>query len=139
MVKVVGTSFNIRSVNGNTEVIVETGIVEVSQKNRKVVLHPKEKVLIGNRDTALVKNQETDALYNYYRTNEFVCDNTPLWKLVEVLNEAYHVQIVIGRNELRNLPLTTTFSNESLDRILEVISITFNTKINRAGDRIIIQ
>lgn len=37
-VKVVGTSFNIKSFEGKTEVIVETGIVEVEKKNLKVML-----------------------------------------------------------------------------------------------------
>lgn len=135
-IKVVGTSFNVRSEGVETEVIVETGIVQVTRGGRTVELHPKEKVTVQQSDTALMKEAETEELYNYYRTREFVCDNTPLWKLVEVLNEAYDVNIVIDRSSLRNLPLTTTFSNESLDHILEVISMTFDITVTREGDTI---
>ena len=141
-VKVVGTSFNIRSENDLTEVIVETGIVQVMHFGHSVELRPGEKLTVPKKDTALVVQKENDQLYNYYRSREFVCENTPLWKLVDVLNKAYKANITIERPELKNLHLNTTFSNESLDRILEIISLTFNTyniKIEKQGDRIILR
>ncbi|HET7896861.1 MAG TPA: FecR domain-containing protein [Flavisolibacter sp.] len=137
-VKVVGTSFNIRSNNGTTEVMVETGVVDVIRKNKVLRLKPKEKAVV-QKDSAMYKTADTEQLYNYYRTHEFVCDNTPLWKLVAVLNEAYDAHIVIGRDALRSLPLTTTFNNESLDRILEIIRATFDITVIRQNDKIILQ
>jgi ferric-dicitrate binding protein FerR (iron transport regulator) len=136
-VKVIGTSFNIRTRNGTTEVIVETGIVEVIRKNNVLELRPKEKAVV-QKDSTMFKIAETDKLYNYYRTKEFVCDNTPLWKLVAVLNEAYNANIIIQKDALRSLPLTTTFNNESLDRILEIIHATFDITITRQNNQIIL-
>ncbi|MEO8764423.1 MAG: FecR domain-containing protein [Ginsengibacter sp.] len=138
-VRVTGTSFNIKNIHGNTEVIVETGVVQVIKKNRMVELRPAEKILVKKEDSTLVKENEAGNLYNYYRTKEFECDNTPLWRLVEVLNEAYDVNIVIGRNELRNLPLTTTFNNESLDNILGVIRQTFTISVTKTAGQIILR
>lgn len=139
IVTVLGTSFNIKSIDGNTEVIVESGSVQVKKKNKAITLQPKEKVIIAGQDTALHKEASTDKLYNYYRTREFVCDNTPLWKLVEVLNEAYQSNIVIENPGLRNLPLTTTFNNEELDNILNIISETFNISVERNANKIILK
>ena len=138
-VRVVGTSFNIRSENGSTEVIVESGKVEVIKNNRSVFLGPKEKILVDAADSVLQKETDKEQLHNYYRTNEFVCDNTPLWKLVSVLNDAYHVNITIARSELRQLPLDVTFSNESLDQILKVISMTLEIKVDTTGNKIILK
>jgi transmembrane sensor len=138
-IRVVGTSFNVRSENGRTEVIVETGIVQVMRKGKIVELKPKEKTSIDQQDSALVKETEKEQLYNYYRTKEFVCDNTPLWKLVQVLNEAYHANIIIGRDELKTLPISTTFSNESLDQVLEVIRLTFGIAVQKTQDKIILR
>jgi transmembrane sensor len=138
-VRVVGTSFNIRSENGATEVIVESGRVEVIKNNKSVMLGPKEKLLVKPVDSVLQKQTDKDQLYNYYRTNEFVCDNTPLWKLVEVLNDAYHADIVIARQELRSLPLDVTFSNESLPQILKVVSLTLDIKVDTTGNKIILR
>jgi ferric-dicitrate binding protein FerR (iron transport regulator) len=137
-VTVVGTSFNIRSENGTTEVIVATGVVQVQRRNKTLTLRPNEKITVKQQDSLLVKAPETTHLYNYYQSNEFVCDNTPLWKLVAVLNKAYNVNIVIGRDSLRALPLTTTFPNESLDHILQVICLTFNLKAEHTSTAIIL-
>jgi len=35
--------------------------------------------------------------------------------------------------------ITTTFNNESLEQVLNVISITFNIKVIKEGDTIILQ
>jgi transmembrane sensor len=137
-ITVVGTSFNVRNNQGNIEVIVETGIVEVSKKSHTIKLKPKEKVVVKKEDDLLQKEPVQDKLYNYYASKEFVCVNTPLWKLVQILNEAYDVHIVIARKEVGRLPLTTTFNNESLDQILTVISQTFNISVSRSGDTIIL-
>ncbi|MBL7738250.1 MAG: FecR domain-containing protein [Chitinophagaceae bacterium] len=138
-ITVVGTSFNVKSSNGNTEVVVETGIVRVTKAGKTVELRANEKLLAEAKDTVLVKEEVSDKLYNYYRTREFVCDDTPLWKLVDKINEAYGANIVIGNEELRNLKLNTTFNNESLDQVLNVISLTFNISVARNGDTIILQ
>jgi ferric-dicitrate binding protein FerR (iron transport regulator) len=137
-VTVVGTSFNIKSSGGTTQVIVETGVVRVTKNNSTIELRPNEKVEIRSADLVLAKESMTDRLHQYYRSKEFVCDKTPLWKLVEVLNEAYNVKIVIESKELQSLPLTTTFYNESLDQILAIIAETFNISVQHKGEQILL-
>jgi transmembrane sensor len=138
-VTVVGTSFNIKTINGNTEVIVESGIVRVTRAGKTIELHANEKLMVAANDATLNKQPVDDHLYNYYRTKQFVCEDTPLWKLVELLNEAYDTKIVIADPALRNLPLTTTFNNESLDQVLNIISITFNIDVSKEGDTILLK
>lgn len=138
-VKVVGTSFNVRSINGKTEVIVETGIVQVTKDSRTIELKAGERVLLEAVDTSAQKETSNDKLYNYYVSRTFECDNTPLWKLVEKLNEAYDVNIRIGRQELRKLPLTVTFNDESLDVILDIIRQTFMIKVTRTENEIVLE
>ncbi|WCT14839.1 FecR domain-containing protein [Mucilaginibacter jinjuensis] len=138
VIKVVGTSFNVKNKHGRVEVIVETGIVQVSNREGSVTLTPGDKVLVGDNSN-LVKEQNPDKLYTYYRSKEFVADNTPLWRMVEVLNEAYDSHIIIGRKELNNQLLNTTFKNESLDDILQVISRTFKITVETNGKQIILK
>ena len=96
--------------------------------------------MINTNDSVATKQKVTDKLYNYYRTKEFVCDDTPLWKLVQVLNEAYGTKIIIGRKELNNMQITTTFYNESLEKVLEVIHLTLDiTVIKKEDGQIILQ
>jgi transmembrane sensor len=138
-ITVVGTSFNVKNINGTTEVVVETGIVRVTRAGKTVELKAHEKLLTEAKDSAMVKEVTKDQLYKYYRTKEFVCDDTPLWKLVQVINEAYNSHVVIGNPALKDMTITTTFYNESLEQVLNVISITFNIKVVKQGDTIILQ
>jgi transmembrane sensor len=138
-IAVVGTSFNVKNINGNVEVVVETGIVTITKGGRTVELKANQKVTVPEKDSVMTEEKVSDQLYKYYRTKEFVCDGTPLWKLVEVLNEAYHSNIIIRNPAIRDLPLTTTFHNESLEQVLNVISMTLVINIVKEGDTIILQ
>jgi len=138
-VRVLGTSFNVKSANGKTEVIVETGAVEVTKNKNSVQLKQHEKAIITSEQAAPSKQSNNDELYNYYRTQTFVCNNTPLWKLVEILNEAYGVNIVIGDNSKRDLQINSTFTNSSLDSTLQVIGLTYEIAVEKKGSQIILK
>lgn len=139
-VQVVGTSFNVNTKADSTEVIVETGVVNVSANNQTVTLQAGEKIVIHHNQNKLEKEKTTDKLYNYYRSHKFECDGTPLWKLVQMLNEAYDANIEIQNNELNNLPLTVVFVNESLESILAVLEETDpHIHVVRENGRIILR
>jgi len=137
-ITVVGTSFNVKNTFGETSVIVETGIVEVARNKEVLRVNPKETVIASGKRSNMVIEKTTDMLYNYYRSREFVCNSTPLWKLVDVLNEAYGAHIRIESVNLKNLPLTTTFREESLENILNIITETFSIRMEKKNGEIIL-
>jgi transmembrane sensor len=103
-------------------------------------LNPGERTTVKAGSNTAVKEEVTDKLYNYYRTKEFVCDDTPLWKLVDVINEAYDVNIQFKREELKQYKINTPFINQSLDQVLEVIQETFpDIKMNKKDNLIILE
>lgn len=138
-VKVVGTSFNVKDNARQTEVIVETGVVEVSKANRTVRITPREEATVIKASAEMRKGKTEDEFYNYYRTRRLFCDGTPLWRLVEILNEAYEANIVIGNDRLTDLPINTTFNQNSLESILGVVSETLSLKVEHHGDQIILK
>ncbi|MGV3706351.1 MAG: FecR domain-containing protein [Arcticibacter sp.] len=138
-IRVVGTSFNVKLVDGAAEIIVESGKVEVNKDGKKIFLEPGEKTVVSKHTRELEKMVNPDQLYNYYRTKEFVADDTPLWRMVQVLNEAYGSRIVIRNSAIKNLLLNTTFKDESLEEVLQVISRTFNITVEKKGDLIILK
>ena len=139
IVEVVGTSFNVKHIEKFTEVIVETGIVQVRRGDQMIELKAGDKISVNDENTIFRKEPNTDQLYNYYRSNLFIADNTPLWRVVEILNEAYAVNIVFENETHRNLKLTTTFKDESLDNILHVITETFKITAVKENDRIVLK
>ena len=137
-VKVVGTSFNVKTNAQKTEVIVETGIVEVSKNENSIRLKPQEKAIVNASGSALKQNA-SDRLYNYYRSNEFECINIPLWRVVEALNEAYGSQIVIDNPNIKELRFRTNLINQSLDDNLLIIAETLDIQIEKNGNKILLK
>ncbi|WP_069660462.1 FecR family protein [Arcticibacter eurypsychrophilus] len=137
-VTVVGTSFNIKSRKGKTEVIVESGIVDVHKNNDYVQLVAGEKVIASQEDS-FIKGMNSSTFYKSYKNRRFVCRNTPLYELVGAINDTYDVHIVIETKDLEMLKINTTFSNASLDDILHVVSETFNIQVEHRGNTIILK
>ncbi|SDS15308.1 FecR family protein [Mucilaginibacter mallensis] len=137
----VGTAFNVKSKLHNTEIIVESGIVSVSNNNNAVQLHARQMVSIKPGDKAFKIERSDDLLYNYYVSNTFIANKTPLWHLVDVLNEAYNADIKIENNTLRNTPITVTIRlQDSLTNILALIKDTTpGMQVDEAGKTMIIK
>lgn len=140
-VKDIGTAFNIKSKEQSTQVIVESGIVQVSKSSNWVRLNASEMVNIKHGDQQFKVEKSTDTLYGYYRSNVFKANDVPLWRLVEILNEAYDADIKIDNNALRNTSITVTIRlQDSLENIMELIkSTTPEMRIEQMGQGIVIK
>lgn len=138
-VTVLGTSFNIKSNVQKTEITVESGLVEVGNLDRKIMVHPKERVTSVKGEKELLARKNESEIYNYYRTNKFVCKDTPLAELVDILNEAYQVNIVIESQGLASKQINTTFERQPLPDILRIIGETFDIQVQYRGDKIILK
>lgn len=138
-VQVVGTSFNVKNTQDETEVIVETGIVKVGVDNRSASVLPAQKAVVHKKRKDLEVEGTRDKLYGYYRTHAFVCNNTSLQELAEALSNAYDVDIVIPDQHTRSLTITTTFKGDTLNGILSVVVATFNLSMEQKNGQIILK
>jgi ferric-dicitrate binding protein FerR (iron transport regulator) len=137
-IQVLGTSFNVKELNGSVEVVVETGKVKVEKDGKSLTLTAGEKVIVSDSaDWTNAPLPQEDKLYQYYRTRSFVCDNTPLWRLADVLQEAYGIEIVFVNPAHRDLRWDVTIENESLEQVLNLIQATFDIKIVREDNRVL--
>lgn len=144
-VEVVGTSFNIKKVKKGVEVIVETGIVKVTEKNKEagkaqieLRLIKGESVLLANDEDLAAKKQTEDELYNYYRTQLFIANNTPLDRLVAILSEAYGTKISL-HGSLKNERISTTLPFKyALEKNLDIICETLDLKMQRNQNEIVL-
>ena len=140
-IKDVGTAFNVKSKQRNTQIIVESGIVQVSRSNNAVRLTRNQMVSIKPGDKQLKVEESTDDLYGYYRNPVFNAVHLPLSRLVNVLNEAYGVNIKIENAAMYNIPITMPIKwTDPLSNVLAAIKNTTPTmKIIEVGKNIIIQ
>lgn len=138
-ITVLGTSFNVRTHDKEIEVIVESGLVSISRGFTSILLRPSEKVFFNLDSGRLKRSPNSDHLYDYYFSKEIKADKTPLWKVVNVINKKYNSKIVIGSKQLKDRQLTTVFKDQPLQQILDVLSKTYNLKVTRKNDSIILE
>ncbi len=138
-VEVLGTSFYVDDRAGQVEaqVAVESGRVAVRHGGQEVILEANEMaVLQGN---TLEKQQVSNDNFRALKTDTLTFDNTRLEEVVATLNRHYQADIRIGSEELKDCPLTATFSNRSLEAVLLILESTFELEVRREGNRTVLR
>lgn len=136
-ITVLGTSFNVKALQHEREIIVESGTVQVESGNAVIQANAGETIVAKDQNLRkeLVKNE----LHSYYRTGKLVCNNTPLPVLIEKLNEIYNVNIHIQNPRLQKERINTVFHQQSLPEILEVIAETLEITYQSTSDTIVLR
>ena len=141
-IKVLGTSFNVNTnFNGKKlEVTVKTGKVKLyDTKNLKnsIILEKGQKgSLINNKIEKKINN---DANYLSWKTKYFEFNGEKLFKVVKTLNKAYNVNIVFESNVIANDKIHTTFDDNSLDTILQILSTSHDLKVEKQKNKIVLK
>ncbi len=135
--KVLGTSFNINSRAGETEVTVNSGKVKVSTlADQYVVITPGfSAMVLGD---VIEKSENTDPNYLSWKTGNFSFNNRRLDSVIEDLS-AYYSKPVKLMPSVKNARLTASFDQFSLEDILAVIQLSCNVKISDLGNEILIE
>ena len=141
--KVLGTSFNISAYAGhNTEVAVLTGKVSVGTATHEeaIALLPHQMVVYNKAAQKLeMESFENEDLYTSWFTEDLAFDNEKLATVIKILNKKYNTDIKVSNARLNHCLLKARFSNEPLEKVLEVIGTATNAKIIMEKDRIMIQ
>ena len=142
-IKVLGTSFNVKTdtKNKQVKVFVKTGKVQfypINNKQKSLVLNAG---FVGTiNQTSTKKDIIDDPNYLSWKTKYFDFSNGEyLGKIIEKLNEAYHVHIVLKNQNAANKIIYTTYNNYPLDKILQLISIAHNLEIEKTEQKIILK
>ena len=138
-VKVLGTTFNVNAnlPNDQVEVYVETGLVQLSSfknSNSNVLIKPGDVGIIENKNLYKKSNDNKNIIS--WKTKEIVFKEQYLSDVLYTLNKIYNTHIICEDQEVLDLRYTSTFRNQEINSILNVICLTFDLKTEVKGDRI---
>lgn len=130
-VKVLGTKFNVNAYSDSefSDIIVESGKVEVRNALDTILLLPGEKAEVEKRKGKLKKLINDDINYLAYQTNIYVFKNARLGKAIDDLEQNFGKKINLSDTILQNCTITATFKNNSLKEIMAVLKETLNLKV----------
>ncbi len=138
-VKVLGTSFNVNTKlsENKVEVFVETGLVELKRRN-----NGKEKLLIEPGDVGVLTKDKLEKSVNTnhniiaWKTHEIIFREDKLSDVIHILNRVYNTNIICENKEVLNLNYTSTFVNQEISSVINVICVTFDLKVEYKNDKI---
>ncbi|MFP4555320.1 MAG: FecR family protein [Bacteroidales bacterium] len=138
-IAVLGTSFTVKSnTNDFLDVLVETGTVSVSLKNRTETLVAKANERITLSEGKLAKTTVSNSLQDKWRTNRLQFKDETIESIIQVINKTYGTNIILGSQGIAQRRLTVTFQNNSINSMVEIISATLNLNTNYSENSIIL-
>lgn len=137
-IKVLGTSFNVKATDNNNrvEVYVKTGKVLFSSlvKSDSVLLLPDMKGLLDLTSGQLSIDSSGTGNDLYWMNQTLTYRKTKLEDVFAELESRYHISIVVKDSSINNLRLTSTFTNSSVEEMLDIIAQSFNLSVSKSGD-----
>jgi ferric-dicitrate binding protein FerR (iron transport regulator) len=155
--QVLGTSFEIHKKEGQFEVDVKTGRVAVyeneehialnkeEQKSNGVIITPNQKVTYYQRErhfvTSIVDQPKpvSEKSDTPIVKADFSYKETPLYKVLNDLENTYELQIVLENEKIKNCLFTGDLTGQSLFNKLEGICLVFNASYEIKGTKILLK
>ncbi len=129
-VSVLGTSFNIQAYPefNSIEVVVASGKVKfVTLKSKdEVILNPGEKGDFNKKTGQLSKNVNADVNFLSWKTRSIQFDGATILEIVKTIQSVYHTKINIDPGVAQDCQVTASFSNQTLDAVLNVLQETLD-------------
>lgn len=130
-VKVLGTSFNVKPDSSSTDVTVDvlSGTVMLFYLREQgdtlylTITKGQSGVISLGLDTLLLKPQANDAFFHINKMLSFSA--VPLRNVFNTIEECYGIKVIYANDSIAKLPLTSSFKNEDIEVIMEVIANTF--------------
>ena len=138
-IRVLGTSFNVKTTNQNVVVSVRTGRVEFSAKKQKVVLKKEQEATYLATEDTLKQLLRLDPNVFAYKTKVYVFEASSLDHVAAVLSDAYQIPIIVKDKQIKSYQITTRFENESLPNTLNIIAETLNLNLRTEGKKYIFE
>lgn len=140
-VEALGTSFNVKAYEEDASITATlfTGSVRVNTSGGEVVLLPNQQVQYSRLERKLKVEMPDNSRYaNMWRDNELAFESETFENIAVVLNRMYNVQIKFETEKIKQYRFSGVIKNNSLDNVIEIISLTTPITYKYRGDTIIL-
>lgn len=125
-IKVIGTSFNVRTNNDIIEVAVKTGVVRMFTNIDSISVTAGQKGIYQISTRQFTIKEKFNLNEVGYATKYFNFENATLKEIAGQLQKAYGIKIVITNKNLENCTLSSSFDNKPIEYIFDVLAMTLN-------------
>ena len=137
-IKVLGTEFNLYSKADSVSVYLESGKIQFSEGAQKLILAPGESAAYSPKAEEIESTSGETLNPTFWKSKKLNYNSVSLAQVVQELSMVYGKNIVLASPEIGKCEFTSTFKNESLETILEVLSMTFQLSVEETDNIIIL-
>lgn len=138
-VKVLGTSFNVNSYEGDetSKTTLATGKVEIDMDGKQTILNPGQQAIIKNGE---VNVKEVDVeVYTTWMFDNFRFQSESIQEIMTKLSRWYAIDVFYMNESVRNYHFTGYFPRYAkIADVLELLSLTTNIKFDVEGKTVIV-
>lgn len=135
-IKVIGTSFNVRTITDRVEVQVKSGIVKLLSGDSEITVIKGQTGIYTKNDRSLKLIKSIDLNSISYATKSFYFQDMALREAFKYLEVAFNVTINFDDKKFSGCRLTAEFENKPMNYILDVISATLDINYKISGKTI---
>lgn len=134
-VKVLGTHFNYKAFNEDPtiEIILEEGKIALNMQTKtginEVLMKPGDRAIVDKESIKATIKNENISKYIAWHKGKLVFDNTPMTEVAQMLARWYGVEVIAKDPEIMNYRFTTTFEDESLYEVIELLGLSSPIRI----------
>ena len=137
-VKVLGTAFNVNHRRGKTELVLNSGAVElnstVNDHVKNVIMEPGEMVAVD--DQGFTKKEVDTKIYTSWKDREFFFVNTPMSEIAKILEDNYGYKVIIADPEIYEMQFNARISARNVNILFKLLAGTFKLEVLKDGNQI---
>lgn len=142
-VEVLGTKFSVFNRDDKTNVVLTSGKVKVNITTQKdtstLMMRPGETVEYFRQKETVVKKPVNAEVLTSWRNKVLVFEDTPLYKVGEIIEYTYGINVVFKDSMQANQKLAGTIPSDNLDVLLTALAKSSNLSITRNNNQIVIE
>ena len=125
-IKVYGTEFNVNSYKDEDYVTVALaeGKISLYVNGKEEFLAPGQVSLFDKKESTITISETDINTYSSWREGKYIFRNTALSSILRILQRQHNVNIQLLNPELGNYRYNATINNESLEQIMQMLSLT---------------
>ena len=140
-VEALGTTFNVKAYQEDRELITTLfeGKVRTSVGKDEVLLKPDESLSFDKSSRRMIISDDLAAYARMWKDNELVFRGATMEEVAVMLDRLYNVKVRFASEKVKRYRFSGVIKNNSLDNVIELISLTAPIMYKKVGGEIIIE
>jgi len=138
-VEVLGTRFNVQQRGDQTEVFLEEGEIKWLSRKESRYLEPGDFIAYSTTQDQITQTRnELDAPHSSWKDGMLLLKDATTQEVLDELQAIYGVDFQLNNPELMNMQTTLRIPMDTIDIALSVLEKTWDVKISRQKDKLLI-